>query len=392
MKFADLKSGYQQSIAGTYSRFDLDVEQGQGASCQNAEGKEYIDFSSGIGVNSLGFCDEGWVKAIEAQLHTLNHTSNLYYTQPQLELAKALCEKSGMQRVFYANSGAEANEGVIKTCRKYSSDKYGPGRYEIICLHNSFHGRTITTLSATGQEVFHQHFHPFTPGFVFAEANNLADLTAKVTEKTCAIFVECVQGEGGVIPLTEEFIAGIAKLCAEKDLVLAVDEVQTGLGRTGAFFCYQHFGLQPDVVSTAKGLGGGLPIGAVLFGEKTKNTLGPGDHATTFGGNPIVCAGANYVVEQLTPAFLAEVTVKGAAITEKLLAMKHVKSVTGKGLMLGVELDGPASVDVVKACGEKGLILLTAKHKLRLLPPLNISSDQLDKGLAILSQVLEGIA
>ena len=389
MYFSELQKLDKQYIANTYNRMGLAAQSGFGAACADISGRKYIDFSSGIGVNSLGFTDKDWVEAVKEQLDKLGHISNLYYTQPQVALAKALCERTGMSRVFFANSGAEANEGAIKTARKYSSDKYGEGRHEIITLVNSFHGRTVTTLAATGQEAFHKHFGPFPEGFVYAKANDIADLSARVSGKTCAVMIECIQGEGGVVPLDKGFIEAVSEICAEKDILLITDEVQTGVGRTGRFLCGQHFGLKPDIVTLAKGLGGGLPIGAVLFGEKTKDTLGFGDHATTFGGNPVICAGAVRVVESIDGKLLDDVVEKGRYIGERLLKMRGVKSVSGKGLMLGIELAEPlASGEVAAECLKNGLVILTAKHKLRMLPPLNIGKKEIDTGLDILESVL----
>ncbi len=389
MFFSDIKKLDNQYIANTYKRQELDVEAGKGCVCSDIAKHEYIDFSAGIGVNCLGFANAKWIEAVKEQLDKLGHMSNLYYTQPQVALAKILCEHTGMARVFFGNSGAEANEGAIKTARKYSSDKYSANRFEIITLTNSFHGRTIATLAATGQDAFHKNFGPFPDGFVYANANDLSDVSAKVTENTCAIMLECIQGEGGVVPLTSEFLEGIQKICDEKDILLIVDEVQTGVGRTGKFLCSQYFDIKPDIVTLAKGLGGGLPIGAVLFGEKTKNTLGFGDHGSTFGGNPVICAGAVEVLNSLDGKMLDNIVEKGQYIAEKLLTMRGVKSVSGMGLMLGIEVEEPlASSEIVTECIKKGLILLTAKHKLRLLPPLNIKLAEIDRGLEILAQVL----
>ena len=376
-------------VAPTYGRFPVAIEQGSGAVCTDGGGKQYIDFTAGIGVNALGFCHPQWVEAVSKQAATLNHTSNLYYTEPGLVLAQKLCEKSGMKRVFFGNSGAEANEGAIKAARKYSFDAYGEGRYEIISLRNSFHGRTITTLAATGQPVFHTKFNPFTEGFVFADANDIDSVKALVSEKTCAVMLECIQGEGGVVPLEKAFVQAVAALCREKDLLLIIDEVQTGLGRTGTFFSYQQFGVQPDIVSAAKGLGGGLPIGAVLFGEKTMDTMDAGTHGSTFGANPIVCAGANVVVDSLDEAFLSAVKEKSALIFEKVAKFPHVQSVTGLGLMIGVSFDdGITGKQVVDKCLENGVLFLTAKNKLRMLPPLTIAPDEIKAGLSVLEKVL----
>ena len=389
MDFSTLQTLDNTYVAHTYGRFPVAIKQGSGAVCTDSSGKQYLDFTAGIGVNSLGFCSPQWVEAVSKQAATLNHTSNLYYTEPGIVLAQKLCEKSGMKRVFFSNSGAEANEGAIKAARKYSFDAYGEGRYEIISLHNSFHGRTITTLAATGQAVFHTKFNPFTEGFVFAEANNIESVKALVSEKTCAVMLECIQGEGGVVPLEKEFVQAVAALCQEKDLLLIIDEVQTGLGRTGSFFSYQQFGVQPDIVSAAKGLGCGLPIGAVLFGEKTMDTMDAGTHGSTFGANPIVCAGANVVVDSLDDDFLSGVKEKSALIFEKVAKFPHVQSVTGLGLMIGVSFDdGITGKQVVDKCLENGVLFLTAKTKLRMLPPLTITKDELEQGLSVLETVL----
>ena len=389
MDFSTLQTLDNTYVAHTYGRFPVAIKQGSGAVCTDSSGKQYLDFTAGIGVNSLGFCSPQWVEAVSKQAATLNHTSNLYYTEPGIVLAQKLCEKSGMKRVFFSNSGAEANEGAIKAARKYSFDAYGEGRYEIISLHNSFHGRTITTLAATGQAVFHTKFNPFTEGFVFAEANNIESVKALVSEKTCAVMLECIQGEGGVVPLEKEFVQAVAALCREKDLLLIIDEVQTGLGRTGSFFSYQQFGVQPDIVSAAKGLGGGLPIGAVLFGEKTMDTMDAGTHGSTFGANPIVCAGANVVVDSLDDDFLSGVKEKSAFIFEKVAKFPHVQSVTGLGLMIGISFDdGITGKQVVDKCLENGVLFLTAKTKLRMLPPLTITKDEIEQGLSVLETVL----
>lgn len=389
MDFSTLQTLDNTYVAHTYGRFPVAIKQGSGAVCTDSSGKQYLDFTAGIGVNSLGFCSPQWVEAVSKQAATLNHTSNLYYTEPGIVLAQKLCEKSGMKRVFFSNSGAEANEGAIKAARKYSFDAYGEGRYEIISLHNSFHGRTITTLAATGQAVFHTKFNPFTEGFVFADANNIESVKALVSEKTCAVMLECIQGEGGVVPLEKEFVQAVAALCQEKDLLLIIDEVQTGLGRTGSFFSYQQFGVQPDIVSAAKGLGGGLPIGAVLFGEKTMDTMDAGTHGSTFGANPIVCAGANVVVDSLDDDFLSGVKEKSAFIFEKVAKFPHVQSVTGLGLMIGVSFDdGITGKQVVDKCLENGVLFLTAKTKLRMLPPLTITKDEIEQGLSVLETVL----
>lgn len=388
MNSDNLKINDTNYIANTYSRFDVCIKQGKGATCEDYDGKRYIDFSSGIGVNSLGFCDERWSKAVCKQAKKLNHTSNLFYTAPDVKLAKKLCTRTGYDKVFFANSGAEANEGAIKLARKKSFDKYGSNRSTIITLVNSFHGRTVTTLSATGQDVFHNYFYPFTEGFVFAKANDLDDLKQKLDGSVCGILCELIQGEGGVIPLDREYVQAVAKLCEEHDLTFIVDEVQTGIGRTGTLLCSEQYGVRPNVTTLAKGLGGGLPIGAVLMDEQTSQVLGYGDHATTFGGNPIVCAGANAVLDTLTPELLEGVAQRSDYIRKVLETIDEVEAIDGIGLMLGVALKTKKSVEVLRACAKSGLLVLTAKHKLRLLPPLNISWMELEQGLEILKDVL----
>lgn len=377
-----------QYVAHAYGRFDVALTKGQGSTLYDEDGKKYIDFGSGIGVTAFGINDPVWTKAVEEQLHRVQHTSNLYYTAPCAKLAQLLCEKSGMKKVFFGNSGAEANEGAIKFARKYSFDKYGAGRSTIITLVNSFHGRTITTLAATGQDSFHTVFDPFTPGFKYCPANDIEALQAAATDDVCAVLFECVQGEGGVNNLSQTFVNAIAKLAKEKDILIAVDEVQTGNGRTGTYFAYQQYGITPDIVTTAKGLGGGLPIGAVLFGEKLQDTMTPGSHGSTFGGNPVVAAGACSIVERIDDDFLSEVQRKSEKIRTALANVKGVQSISGMGLMLGIETDKPAG-EVAKACLANGLLILTAKTKLRLLPALNISDAELDEGLEILKGVLE---
>ncbi len=377
-----------QYVAHAYGRFDVALTKGQGSTLYDEDGKKYIDFGSGIGVTAFGINDPVWTKAVEEQLHRVQHTSNLYYTAPCAKLAQLLCEKSGMKKVFFGNSGAEANEGAIKFARKYSFDKYGAGRSTIITLVNSFHGRTITTLAATGQDSFHTVFDPFTPGFKYCPANDIEALQAAATDDVCAVLFECVQGEGGVNNLSPTFVNAIAKLAKEKDILMAVDEVQTGNGRTGTYFAYQQYGITPDIVTTAKGLGGGLPIGAVLFGEKLQDTMTPGSHGSTFGGNPVVAAGACSIVERIDDDFLSEVQRKSEKIRTALAKVNGVQSISGMGLMLGIETDKPAG-EVAKACLANGLLILTAKTKLRLLPALNISDAELDEGLEILKGVLE---
>lgn len=387
-----IKENDQRYIAHTYARFDVVLTHGKGCRVYDEKEKEYLDLTAGIGVNALGFADEEWAAAVAQQAKTLPHVSNLYYSQPDSDVAKLLCERCGFTNMFFANSGAEANEGAIKVARKYSSDRYGTGRHEIITLVNSFHGRTITALSATGQDHFHQHFDPFTPGFVHVIANDINDLISKISDRTCAVMMEMIQGEGGVLPLEHAFVDALAQQCKEKDILLIVDEVQTGVGRCGTFYVYEQYGIRPDIVTTAKGLGNGLPIGGVLLSEKTANVFGPGDHGTTFGGNPIACAGARVVLNRIDDQFLADVTKKGAYVEQRLNKMPHVVQVNGLGLMRGVVLDGLTARDAVLACIEKGVLLLTAKDKLRLLPPLTITMDELKEAMDIIEDVLTHMA
>ena len=377
----------KQYVAGTYGRFPVELVSGKGSCYFDADGKRYIDMGSGIGVTSVGFGDEAWLAAVTAQLNSLQHTSNLYYTRPCAELAKALCEKTGMKKVFFSNSGAEANECAIKVARKYSAEKKGAGYYTIITLVNSFHGRTLTTLSATGQDHFHELFQPLTPGFVHVAAGDFEGLKKLVEEvPTAGIMMEVVQGEGGVVPLSRQFVTAVAALAQEKDIPLIIDEVQTGNGRTGKLYGYMNFGITPDIVSTAKGLGGGLPIGATLMGEKVQNVLGPGDHGSTYGGNPVCCAGALSVINRLDDAFLADVQKKSEYVFGALCGAPGIKSVTGMGLMIGIETDKPAR-DIVNACIKKGVLCLTAKTKVRLLPALNIPMDVLKEAIEIIKSV-----
>lgn len=376
-------------IAHSYGRFDVCLTKGKGSTLYDEQGKKYIDFGSGIGVSAFGICDDEWVNAVSEQLNKVQHTSNLYYTEPCAVLAKMLCEKTGMKRVFFANSGAEANEGAIKFARKYSFDKYGEGRSTIITLIDSFHGRTITTLAATGQDMFHTTFGPFTPGFKYCPANDVEALKQMITDDVCAVMFECIQGEGGVNILTPEFVSAIKDIAEKNDILMIVDEVQTGNGRTGKYFAYENYGIKPDIVSTAKGLAGGLPMGAVLFGEKLKDAVTPGSHGSTFGGNPIAAAGAISIVKRLDDEFLAEVSRKGDYIKQNLLSIKGVESVDSMGLMLGISTDKDAG-EIAKSCLENGLLVLTAhKNKVRLLPALNISYDEINQGLKILKEVIE---
>ncbi|MBP1562604.1 MAG: aspartate aminotransferase family protein [Oscillospiraceae bacterium] len=374
----------------SYGRYDLVMESGEQEVSVDENGKEYIDFGSGIGVNSLGYCNDEWVEAVCNQARKIQHTSNYYYTKVQADFAKALCETTGYTDMFFGNSGAEANECAIKIARKYSFDKYGKGRHNIITLKNSFHGRTICTLSATGQDVFHNYFFPFVEGFVNVEANNIADLREKLDDTVCAVMFEYIQGEGGVCALDKAFVDEIFKLCAEKDVLTIADEVQTGVGRTGKFLCGEHFGHRADLTTLAKGLAGGVPIGVCLSGEKCANVLTPGTHGSTFGGNPLACAGGLAVLNKVnSEGFLDEAVKKSEYIREKLANCSEVQSVSGIGLMIGIELKTKKAADIAKACLENGLLVLTAKTKVRLLPPLTITYDELDRGLDILIGLLE---
>lgn len=374
MNIMDMDKAY---VAGTYKRFPVEIVSGKGSHAVDSNGKTYVDMGSGIGVTAFGYGDEAWKAAVCAQLDKVQHTSNLYYTEPCAKLAKLLCEKTGMKKVFFANSGAEANECAIKAARKYSAEKKGADCYTIVTLQNSFHGRTLTTLAATGQNHFHQLYQPLTPGFVHVPANDiqaLKDCVAKV--KVAGILMEVVQGEGGVLPLTAEYLAAANKLAHEQDIPLMMDEVQIGNGRSGKLYGYMNFDVQPDIVSTAKGLGGGLPIGACLLGEKVQNVLGFGDHGSTYGGNPVCCAGGVSIIGRLTDDFLAEVQKKSAYVFESLTNAPGIESVTGLGLMIGVKPVAPAA-EVVKKCMERGVLCLTAKNKVRLLPALNIPMEDL---------------
>lgn len=389
MTLEQIKADESQYLMHTYGRFNVALVKGKGAKAWDESGKEYIDFTSGIGVNCLGYSDDGWVKAVSDQAAALQHISNLYYSPLQTELAKKLCKATGFSKVFFANSGAEANECAIKLARKYSFEKYGKERTEIVTLENSFHGRTVTTLAATGQEVFHNYFFPFTEGFTFAKANDINSVKEKVNEKTCAVMVELIQGEGGVNPLDKEFVQQLADYCKGNDLLLIIDEVQTGVGRTGTLYCYEQFGIKPDIVSSAKGIGGGLPMGACLCSEALANVMTPGTHGTTYGGNPIACAGALEVLSRVnTPEFLKSVQEKGQYIKEKLSAMDGVSQVRGMGMMIGVVLEKDNAKEVAAKCVENGLLVLTAKTLIRFLPPLNITEDEINKGLEIFKKCL----
>lgn len=381
----DIKQKDKKYVLGTYGRYDLLIVRGAGAECEDETGKKYIDLGSGIGVNALGYCDGGWIKAVEEQLETLQHTSNLYYTAPCALLAEALCERTGYKKVFFCNSGAEANEAAIKTARKYSFDKYGAGRDKIITLNKSFHGRTMATLTATAQEAMHNYFFPFNEGFVYCD-KDIEEI--KKHKGVCAVMLEFIQGEGGVIPMDKNFAAQVYEYCAANDILFIADEVQTGVGRTGRFLCSEHYGIKPDITTLAKGLGGGLPIGAMLAGEKCESVMGAGTHGSTFGGNPVVCAGGRYVLSRIDDKLLSEVKEKGEYIKSRLSGVKGVKSVSGLGLMLGIELARKKAADVVKECISRGVIPLTAKDKVRLLPPLVITMEQLEKAVDVLARVI----
>ncbi|WP_087341771.1 aspartate aminotransferase family protein [Flavonifractor sp. An306] len=391
MNHEELVALDHQYAMQTYGRFDVDIDHGKGATLYDLAGKEYIDFSSGIGVNSIGYGNEKWVAAITAQAQKLGHISNLFYSQPYAQLAQTLCRRTGMAAAFFGNSGAEANEGIIKMARKYSFDKYGKGRGTIITLKNSFHGRTITTLTATGQDVFHNYFFPFTDGFRYAQAGSIDAIQEVAGHDVCAVMLELVQGEGGVYPMDPEYVHNLAVLCAERDWLLLVDEVQTGVGRTGTLFAFQQYGIIPDGVSFAKGIAGGLPMGGFLVNERCRNVLGPGTHATTFGGNPICAAAAQVVLDTLDEDALAAVTEKGDYIRTRIahMGLSSLGESRGLGLMIGVEVKGEESNKVLAArLIQHGLLVLTAGTALRLLPPLTITMAEIDKGLAILEQTL----
>ncbi|OEJ20697.1 acetylornithine aminotransferase [Brachyspira hampsonii] len=381
-------------VANTYARFDLVLESGSGAKLKDIEGKEYIDLGSGIGVNSIGYGNKSWINAVANQAKTLQHTSNLYYTKPYIDLAKKLCTITKYDKVFFCNSGAEANEAAIKCARKYSFDKYANNdkeykRNKIVTLKNSFHGRTMAALSATGQEVFHNYFFPFLEGFSFAEANNYEDTVSKLEDNACAVMIELIQGEGGVIPLDKEYVQKIRKYCEDNDILFIVDEVQTGVGRTGKFLCSEHFGIKPDITTLAKGLGGGLPIGAILMGKKCSNVFNNGDHGSTFGANPIVASSALEVLNIIDKDLLKEVIKKSKYIKDKLMKLDNVESVDGIGLMLGIKLkEGLNAKEIVEKCISKGAIPLTAKTKIRLLPPLTITEKELEKAVSILCECI----
>ena len=384
----DIKTLDHQYVANTYKRFPVEIVSGHGSVVTDRDGKDYIDLGTGIAVNAFGMGDAQWQEAVIDQIHKFQHTSNLYYTEPCARLAQLLCEKTGMKKVFFSNSGAEANECAIKVARKYAAEKKGPDYYTILTLEHSFHGRTLTTLAATGQDEFHKDFQPLTPGFVHAKVNDLADVLEKArTHKLAGILIEVVQGEGGVIKLDEDFVQGIAQLCREQDIVLMCDEVQVGNGRSGYLYGYMHYGIQPDVFTTAKGLCAGLPLGATVLGEKVETVLSYGDNGSTFGGNPICCAGAISTLSRMDEALLAGVRERSERIVSALTGKKGVKSVSGLGLLLGIDPERDCST-VISECLEEGVLVLSAHGKVRLLPALNIPLDQLDQALAVLVDVL----
>jgi len=389
MTFDEIKSTAEKYLMPTYAHFDTALKSGNGATIIDAEGKELIDFSAGIGVVSIGFGDGSWADAVANQAKALAHSSNLYYNEPTAILAKNLCERASFDKVFFCNSGAEANECAIKLARKYSFDKYGENRFNIISLKNSFHGRTMATVTATGQDDFHNFFFPFNEGFKYAPANDLDTLKGLIgNNDVCAVMIELIQGEGGVCPLDKGYVKSLAQFCNDNDILLIVDEVQTGIGRTGSFFAFEHFGIKPDIVTSAKGLGNGLPIGACLCKDFLGSTLTPGTHGTTFGGNPVVCAGALEVLKRMDNSLLSEITKKGEYIRTKLADIDEIEEVRGLGLMIGIKLKTMDAKEASKTCVANGLMILTAKTLLRMLPPLTISYEEIDKGLEILKAAL----
>ena len=384
----DVKQTDKKYIMGTYGRYDIELTHGKGSTVFSSDGKKYIDFGSGIAVNTFGFADPEYISAVTAQLNKIQHSSNYYYTEPCARLAELLCTRTGMSRVFFSNSGAEANECAIKAARKYGTDR-DENKNVIITLKNSFHGRTVTTLSATGQDVFHHSFTPFTEGFVYAEAGNIDELQkAAIENDCCAVMMEMIQGEGGVIPLDRAFVDAAAKIAAEHNMLIIVDEVQTGNGRTGTLYAYEQYGLHPDIVTTAKGLAGGLPIGATMFAERLADILPPGSHGSTFGGNPVSCAAAVNVISRIDSALMAHITEKSKYLVSELKSIKGITGVSGMGYMLGASVTGDAH-EIAAKCLENGLLILTAKDRLRLLPALSISDAEIDAGLEILKKVME---
>ena len=390
MDFDAIKSLDRKYHMPAYNRFNVAIVSGKGSIAVDVAGREYVDFSSGIGVNCLGYADAGWADAISKQASTLQHISNLYYSPVQVQLAEKLCEKSGFSKVFFCNSGAEANECAIKMARKYSFDNYNSERNEIITLVNSFHGRTVTTLAATGQDEFHKYFFPFTEGFSYVNAQDISALKQAIKDKTCAVMMELIQGEGGVLPLDVNYVKEVAAVCKEAGLLLIFDEVQTGVGRTGRLYAWEHYNVKPDIITSAKGLGGGLPFGACMCDDKLADVLSFGTHGTTYGGNPVACAGSSYVLDRVAnEEFLETVREKGEYMRNRLLDMNRVSAVRGMGLMIGADIEGNAR-EIVSECIENGLLILTAKTALRMLPPLNITYKEIDRGLDILNKVLSG--
>lgn len=386
MKPKDIIEEDKKYIAGTYARFPVAFKEGKGSRLYDYDGREYVDCGSGIAVNIFGVNDEEWKNAVIAQMNSIQHASNLYYTKPQADLARLLCERTGAKKVFFGNSGAEANECAIKAARKYGEIKYGADRKQIITLKESFHGRTLATLAATGQDAFHKYYGPFPEGFVYADPT-IEGVEACMNERTCAVMIECIQGESGVNVLDKDFVQAVEKLCRERDIIFICDEVQTGNGRTGRLYAYQAYGVSPDIVTTAKGLGGGLPIGACILFEKCAGVFGHGDHGSTFGGNPVVCAGAYSILSRIDEKLLQSVREKGEYFREGLKKIDGVKEVTGMGLMIGIHTDKPAA-EVANECMKRGLLVLTAHSNVRLLPPLTISKDDIDFALKILNEVI----
>ena len=386
MDFQEIKELDDEYLAKTYARYPVALVGGKNATLVDSEGKQYIDFGAGIAVNIFGANDEEWKAAVIDQLGKIQHVSNYYYAEPQVRLAKLLCERTGAKRVFFSNSGGEANECALKAARKYSFMKYGEGRSRIVSLKNSFHGRTLFTLTATGQDEFHKYFGPFVPDVSYAAAE-IDDVIRVAGKDTCAVIIECVQGESGVTALPKPFATALSRWCTENDVLLICDEVQCGNGRCGTLYAYEQYGITPDIVTTAKGLAGGLPIGACLFFERAQDAFSAGDHGSTFGGNPVSCAGAANVIRRITPEFLLEVQGKAAYLRAKLKNLEGVKEVTGLGMMIGLEIDKD-SKQVAKACLERGLLVLTAHKRLRLVPPLTITKTEMDEGLSILREVL----
>lgn len=386
MKPKDIIEEDKKYIAGTYARFPVAFKEGKGSRLYDYDGREYVDCGSGIAVNIFGVNDEEWKNAVIAQMNSIQHASNLYYTKPQADLARLLCERTGAKKVFFGNSGAEANECAIKAARKYGEIKYGADRKQIITLKESFHGRTLATLAATGQDAFHKYYGPFPEGFVYADPT-IEGVEACMNERTCAVMIECIQGESGVNVLDKDFVQAVEKLCRERDIIFICDEVQTGNGRTGRLYAYQAYGVSPDIVTTAKGLGGGLPIGACMLFEKCAGVFGHGDHGSTFGGNPVVCAGAYSILSRIDEKLLVSVREKGEYFREGLKKIDGVKEVTGMGLMIGIHTDKPAA-EVANECMKRGLLVLTAHSNVRLLPPLTISKDDIDFALKILNEVI----